>query len=173
MNRNIAVSIDEDVYEKFCLAVNLTKDKENDAIEACMRWYIAKTFEKASQDYNPKVATKKITNESNDYYGKAIQRIPVWALKPTQYNHKIIRAYFEAVDIAGQATIAMMGRLCSDKEHPELYVPTFKNNYSQMKIDGPKSHGKVFEDDGKNVWIWSEVEKKLMKYKSSFISEEA
>ena len=34
----------------------------------------------------------------------------------------------------------MMERLCSDKNHPDLYVPTFKNNYSQMKIDGPKSH---------------------------------
>lgn len=168
MDRNITVSIDEDVYEKFWLAMKLTKDSENHAIETSMRWYIAKTFEKVSQDYNPKSPARKTADESNDYSGKAIQRIPVWALKPTQYNHKIIRAYFEAVDIAGQATIAMMERLCSDKEHSELYVPTFKNNYSQMKLDGHKSHGKVFEDDGKNVWIWSEVEETLMKYKSSF-----
>jgi hypothetical protein len=168
MDRNITVSINEDVYEKFCLAMKLTKDSENQAIETCLRWYIAKTFEKASQDYNPKAAARKTADESNDYYGKAIQRIPVWALKPTQYNHKIIRAYFEAVDIAGQATIAMMERLCSDKEYPELYVPTFKNNYSQMKLDGPKSHGKVFEDDGENVWIWSEVKETLMKNKFSF-----
>lgn len=168
MDRNITVSINEDVYEKFCLAMKLTKDSENQAIETCLRWYIAKTFEKASQDYNPKAVARKTADESNDYYGKAIQRIPVWALKPTQYNHKIIRAYFEAVDIAGQATIAMMERLCSDKEYPELYVPTFKNNYSQMKLDGPKSHGKVFEDDGENVWIWSEVKETLMKNKFSF-----
>lgn len=172
MDRDITVSIDEDIYEKFCLAMNLTKDLENHAIETCMRWYIAKTFEKASQDYNPKVASRKTADESNDYYGKAIQRIPVWALKPTQYNHKIIRAYFEALDIAGQASIVMMERLCSDKEHPELYVPTFRNNYSQMKLDGSKSHGKVFEDDGENVWIWSEVEEALMKYKSSFCNVE-
>lgn len=168
IDRKVTVTIDQDVYEKFCLAMNLTKDSENDAIETCMRWYIAETFEKASQDYNPKGTTRKIADESNDYYRKAIQRIPVWALKSTQYNHKIIRAYFEAVDIAGQATITMMEHLCSDKEQPELYVPTFKNNYSQMKLDGPKSHGKVFEDDGENVWIWSEVEETLMKYKNSF-----
>ena len=37
-----------------------------------------------------------------------------------------------------------------------------------MKIDGPKSHGKVFEDDGERVWIWSEVEKVLLQYKNSF-----
>lgn len=64
-----------------------------------------------------------------NFTGKTIQRIPVWVLKPTQYNHKIIRAYFEAVDIAEEATLPMMERLCSDKEHQELYVPTFRNNY--------------------------------------------
>lgn len=172
MVRNITFSIDEDIYEKFSLAMNLTKDSENDAIETCMKWYIAKAFEKASQEYNPKVTAKKTADASNDYYGKANQRIPVWALKPNQYNHKIIKAYFMASEIAGQATITMMERLCSDKEHPELYVPTFKNNYSQMKLDGPKSHGKVFEDDGENVWIWSEVEDILMRHKRTFYSDE-
>lgn len=172
MVRNITISIDEDIYEKFSLAMNLTKDSENDAIEMCMKWYIAKAFEKVSQEYNPKATAKKVADVSNNYYGKAIQRIPVWALKHNQYNHKIIRAYFMAVEIAGQATITMMERLCSDKEHPELYVPTFKNNYSQMKLDGPKSHGKVFEDDGDNVWIWSEIEDILMRYKASFYNDE-
>lgn len=37
-----------------------------------------------------------------------------------------------------------------------------------MKLDGSKRHGKVFGDDGENVWIWSEVEETLIKYKSSF-----
>lgn len=172
MCKNVNFLIDEDVYEKFCLAMNISKDSEKEAIEMCMRWYIAKTFEKASHEYNPKTISKKTKETNRDYYGKAIQRIPVWALKTEQYNHKIIKAYFTAVDIAGKATISMMERLCSDKEHPELYVPTFKNNYSQMKIDGAKSHGKVFEDDGENVWIWSEVEDILMKYKSSFYNGE-
>lgn len=168
MVRNITISINEDIYEKFSLALNLTKDSENDAIETCMKWYIAKAFEKASQEYNPKAPAKKAADLSNNYFGKATQRIPVWALKPNQYNHKIIRAYFMAVEIDGKATITMMERLCSDIEHSELYVPTFRNNYSQMKLDGPKSHGKVFEDDGENVWIWSEVEAVIMKYKNSF-----
>lgn len=61
-----------------------------------------------------------------------------------------------------------MENLCSERNNQELYVPTFKNNYSQMKLDGPKSHGKIFEDDGENVWVWSEVEETLMKYKNSF-----
>ena len=171
MSKEISFLIDEDVYEKFLLAMSISKDSEEQAIEMCMRWYIAKTFEKASHEYNPKTVSKS-SEGANDYYGKAIGRIPIWALKPDQYNHKIIRAYFTALDIAGSATITMMERLCSEKEHPELYVPTFKNNYSQMKIDGAKSHGKVFEDDGENVWLWSEIEDTLLKYKLSFYSRE-
>lgn len=172
MSKSISFVIDEDVYEKFLLAMNITKDSESDAIEMCMRWYITKTFEKVSQEYNPKLIAKRTLDGDNDFLGKANQRIPLWALKSNQYNHKIIKAYFTAVEIAGQATITMMERLCSDKEHPELYVPTFRNNYSQLKIDGPKSHGRVFEDDGENVWIWSEIEDTLMKYKSSFYNGE-
>lgn len=168
MVRNITISINEDIYEKFCLAMNLTKDTENTAIETCMRWYISKTFEKASHVYNPKTVARQNEDTNKDFYGKAIQRIPIWAVKPNQYNHKIIRAYFKAVAATGRATIDMMERLCSDENNLELYVPTFKNNYSQMKLDGPKSHGKVFEDDGETVTIWHEVQNTLLKYKSNF-----
>ena len=170
MEKNLNLMIDSDIYEKFCLALNLTGEEEQQAIETCMSWYIAKTFEKVSHAYNLKSVNK--ANYNKDYFRKAINRIPIWALKPKQYNHKIIRAYFEAMDIAGEVTISMMERLCSDEEHPQLYVPTFKNNYFQMKFDGPKSHGKVFEDDGKNVWIWSEVETVLLQYKDSFYQRE-
>lgn len=148
--------------------MNLTKDNKNTAIETCMRWYIAKTFKNASQVYNPKTVARQNEDTNKDFYKKAIQRIPIWAVKPNQYNHKIIRAYFKAVTATGRATIDMMECLCSDENNLELYVPTFKNNYSQMKLDGAKSHGKVFEDDGDSVWIWSEVEEVLMKYKTNF-----
>ena len=99
------------------------------------RWYIAQTFGNVWKEYTPR-ATRTIDSNEKDFYGKALQRIPMWALKPSQYNHKIIKAYFMAEHIAGEATLLMMERLCSDKERPDLYVPTFKNNYSQMKLDG-------------------------------------
>lgn len=171
MGKNVTFTVDADVYEKFCNALNLTNETQDAAVENCMRWYIAKAFDKASQTYNLKTVARHNEDGNKDFYGKAIQRIPVWAVKPNQYNHKIIKAYFTAVDIAGKSTIAMMEQLCSDKENLELYVPTFKNNYSQMKLDGPKSHGKVFEDNGDEVWIWSEVGDTLMKYRVSFYSE--
>jgi hypothetical protein len=169
MKKEITFSLDNDVYEKFCIALHLTNEDEDDAVENCMRAYIAKTFERASREYSPNTINKPSIDSETDYYGKAAQRIPVWALKPNQYNHKIIRAFFEAEQATGEVTLETMELLCSKKERSELYVPTFKNNYSQMKIDGPKSHGKVFEDDGERVWIWKEVEDVLRRYKDSFL----
>lgn len=171
MEKEVHFLIDNDVYEKFCIALHLTNEDENEAIEKCMRTYIARTFERASQEYSPAVGKKArvAVDEDRDYYGKAIQRIPVWALKPNQYNHKIIRAFFEAEAATGEVMLDTMELLCSKKERSELYVPTFRNNYAQMKIDGPKSHGKVFEDDGERVWIWKEVEEVLRRYKESFM----
>lgn len=170
MDKIVTFTVDSDVYEKFNIALNLSGESSDEAANSCLRWYIAQAFGNASKEYSPKAA--KQTDANRDFYGKALQRIPMWALKPNQYNHKIIRAYFMAIDIAQEATLVMMERLCNDKNRPDLYVPTFRNNYSQMKLDGPKSHGKVFEDDGDRVWVWDEVEETLMQYKSSFYAGE-
>lgn len=63
--------------------------------------------------------------------------------------------------LTGRLILAQWKNYAATKNARELYVPTFRNNYAQMKIDGPKSHGKVFEDDGDRVWIWKEVEEVL------------
>ena len=169
MKKEVSFLLDNDVYDKFCIALRLTEETEDEAIENCMCTYIARTFERVSQEYNPNTVRKSNVDAERDFYGKAIRRIPMWALKPNQYNHKIIRAFFQAESATGEAKLDTMELLCSNKEHSELYVPTFKNNYAQMKIDGPQSHGKVFEDDGEKVWIWKEVEEVLRKHKDSFL----
>ncbi|GGH82704.1 hypothetical protein GCM10007096_22480 [Pullulanibacillus pueri] len=62
--------------------------------------------------------------------------------------------------------------MCSDSNNSKLYVPTFKNNDSKMKLGGPKSHGESFIYNGKIVTMWGVVEDTLMKYKSSFCDGE-
>ncbi len=170
MKKEIVFALDDDVYEKFCIALRLVNENENEVLENCIRNYISKTFERVSQEYSHDTGAYMNVTSERDFYGKAIQKIPVWALKPNQYNHKIIRAFFEAEENAEKVTLDAMELLCSNKERSELYVPTFKNNYSQMKIDGPKSYGKVFEDDGERVWIWKEAEEVLRKYKDNFLN---
>lgn len=166
MKKTVTFQISPDVYEKFNIAANLTKEDKNIVMENCLKQYIAKTFQDVAQIYD--VEAPKQGSKEKDFFGKANQRISIWAIKPEQYNHKIIRAYFKSIDISGSATIRNMERFCSDPNDHTLFVPTFKSNYAQMKLDGAKTNGKVFEDDGANVWIWSEVEDILMNHKHDF-----
>lgn len=72
VNKSVTFTSDADVYEEFCIALNLTNETQEAAIESCMRWYIAKTFEKASQDYNLKTITKQNKDTNKDFYGNQI-----------------------------------------------------------------------------------------------------
>ena len=68
----------------------------------------------------------------------------------------------------GKVSLRDLEELCTREDLPEVYVPKFRNNFAQMKIDGVKTYGKVFEDDGNEIKIWSEIEAVLMEYKSDF-----
>ena len=46
MEEKIAFTIKDDIYDKFCLALNLSKEEEDRALETCLKWYITKTFGK-------------------------------------------------------------------------------------------------------------------------------
>ena len=168
MEKKLPMTVREDIYDKFCLALNLSKEDEAQAIENCLKWYIAKTFGRISKEYEPETEEKQSGSGKGNFYAKAVKRIPVWARRPEQYCHKIIRGYFKCLELHGQVLLYELEELCSQEDVPELYVPTFRNNYSQMKIDGAKTYGKVFEDDGKVVDIWSEIEETLLEYKSYF-----
>lgn len=168
MKKNVSYNISKEILEKFEIALTISKENASDTIEKCMCSYISKVFGDVSKDFNPNYIKKP--NEKS-YYMKALHRIPIWAVKPNQNNHKIICAYFKTQKKYGNVTLSTLEKMCSDKEQLDVYVPTFKINFYNMKIDGEKSHGKVFEDDGNNVWIWSEIEPTLMKYKDYFYND--
>ena len=168
MEKKISFTIEEDIYEKFCLALNLTKEEEAKAIETSLKWYIARTFEKVSLEYGPERKERTEGKGRGNFYAKAVKRSPVWAGRPEQYCHKIIRGFFLCEKKYGQVLLNELEAVCSQEEMPELFVPTFRNNYYQMKIDGAKTYGKVFEDDGTTVRIWSEVEGILTEYRNYF-----
>lgn len=166
MQKEISFTIDSDVYEKLTMALQLSGDNEADVLESCVKSYISKTFGAVSEEFSES-KTKQVGER--DYTKKAIQRIPGWSAKQNQNNHKIIKAYFTVETTASTVTLEAMEKLCGDKTQSDFYVSNFKNNYAQMKLDGPKTYGKVFEDDGEKVWIWSEVEDVLRKYKDAFL----
>jgi len=168
MPKTISILVDDDVYEKFKTAFILAKDEETEAFKHSMLLYIIEIFEKTLESYRHDYRPRTSAASPREVYGKAKRLIPKWAREPMQKNHKIIRSFFAAEQATGQAPLAEMERLCSDQTNMKLYVPTFKSNYAQMKLDAPKSHGRVFEDDGETVHIWAEVKDALYRYKNFF-----
>jgi len=160
-----------EVAEKFKIALRLDDENSDEVIEDFMLKYISTSFAKAVKD--PKLMTnlkslKDIETIKNEL-PKARIRIPKWAMRPNQANHKIIKAFFEVENEMGCVSLKELKRRCGDEDkYPGTYVKDFKGNFYQMKTDAYKSHGKVFELEMSNVVIWKEIEEKLMEYKEYF-----
>jgi len=100
---------------------------------------------------------------------KAIGRIPRWAQRPGQYNHKIIRAFF-LLEKNGQVEIENLKHRCADRQlYPDTFVPRFNGNFASMKTDGGNAHGKVFVEKDGMVMIWEPIKNILLAHKASFI----
>lgn len=99
---------------------------------------------------------------------KSRDRMAGWAQKKHQINHKIICAYLICMEKDGVATFESMRKLCSQNNTP-LYVQKFDANYRNMKTEAGNSHGKVFEDDGHNVWLWKTIESDVLSRKNIFL----
>lgn len=162
--KKITFSIDKELHEKFTVALMLTNETQTSALDKCVREYISKTFLSVSEKYSP---TAPLSTEKP----KAIKRIPKWAKKPEQINHKILRAYLLLAEENEIVTIYDMEKLCLDRTREDVYTPTFRNNFTQMKIETEKSTGKVFEERNGIVTIWDRVEKVVNNYKEYFTSD--
>ena len=163
------IQVDYELYEKFSNAIKETK--HNSVDDAVM--YLMSTYNSFihNKKLNKDATEDKKVNKPNSatYYAKAYERIPIWANKPHQKNSMIVWSFFKAEEIDGFATINLMKGLCIDRGMSEHQ---FKINYASMKLDSSNSHGKVFEDDGENVWIWEEIKPRLMQYKNAFYKGE-
>ena len=166
--------IDPEVSEKFTLALMLNKEDADSVVEKLMSQYISESFSRVSKAFSLNEEKKLIlTHESNEDYGKANRKIPSWAKKPQQNNHRIIKAFFELLDEFGTVTIEELSERCSNlDEYPELYVTDFKSNFAQMKTDAGKSNGKVFITNGDEVEIWEEIKEVLMENKNFFVGND-
>lgn len=165
MDIEVKMLIDKDVYDVFQIALRRFNHNEKEIIEHYIKVYTSNLWQK---DKNNETTIPTTSNSTVEYSGKAISRIPLWAQKPHQYNHKIIKAYLRLATSNNKVALHNLKLICSDKSKPELYVPTFSANYAAMKLDSGNSHGKVFEDDGRFVWIWDGVESTIMQYKHFF-----
>ena len=202
--KQIYFQIDDQLADKFEIALKLTGEERNQVIEDLIRKYLGKAFSDAADTFrsdntpavtqqeqrvrptHETVATRVSSASSPAFgtpdhekpprkdvfseWGKAIHRIPLWAKKPQQNNHKILKAFLELQQEIGKVTIDALRKRCSDPTgHPETYVPHFDNNYAQMKFDNGNSHGKVFEESNGFVTVWDHISDTLLRYRDYFL----
>lgn len=170
MKSEFTFLLDDTLKSSFEMAIQLNGANKEDILEGFMRSYVANSFAQAAATYGATPLKTTTSEQADPNYGKAIHRIPKWAKKPYQLNHKIIRAYLQLAEVGPVSYYALVAR-CSNQEHyPDEYVPTFLSNFAQMKFDGDKSHGKVFEVSAENiVSLWPPIESTLMCYKQDFL----
>jgi len=83
----------------------------------------------------------------------------LWANKPHQNNHRIIRAFIR-LEQHGAVRLEELKNLCET----EYGVNNFARNYASMKTNAGNSHGNVFYDEDGRVLVWPRVHEEIKKY---------
>lgn len=167
--------VDTELLEKFKLALTLNKKNMEEVIEKLLSNYISESFLKAAKDLSFNMAktttpTSPVTVEDNNY-AKANRKIPVWANREKQNNHKLIKAFLQIEEEQGQVSYEELLERCSNAtKYPDTYINDFRGNFAQMKTDASNSHGKVFIVEEDKVEIWNEVLDTLRQYRDSFLN---
>lgn len=106
------------------------------------------------------LSNSNVIVKQNDF--SKLNRIALWARRPNQYNHKIIKAFLK-LEKNGIVKLSELIFLCSN-ESSGYYVKDFNGHYNSMKTDYGHSHGKVFYDENGVVYIYPIVMEKIRKY---------
>lgn len=170
--------VNEDLLEKFELALTLNKEDKEEVMEELLSNYVSESFLRAAKSLTTETVkvvtpTNPVTFEDVDY-AKANRKIPIWANREKQNNHKIIKAFLQIEEQHGQVSYEELVERCSNNtKYPDTYINDFKGNFAQMKTDASNSHGKVFIEEDNKVEIWSEVLDTLRKYRVSFLNSDS
>jgi len=165
----VTFEISDDIFNKFLLAIQLNNNDKDIVVEELLSEYASNSFSKAAKS----LSIKK-DNNNNDYidnvdFGKAIRKIPGWAFKANQNNHKLIKAYLLLQEEQGIVSFEELVHRCTDvTNYPDTFVNDFRGNFAQMKTDTGNSHGKVFVVENGEVKIWSEVQPIIDEYAERF-----
>ena len=152
--------------KRFDMALQITGENRDTVIESLMKAYIVQTFSQTAASYQNEIQCEN----TDKNFAKASKKIPKWASKPMVIPSKIIRAYLLLLHEKGVVSYPELMLRCSDKEnYPDEYVATFANNFTQMKFDDEKLHGKVFEVSlNQIVILWNEVKEIVIMNKEKF-----
>lgn len=96
---------------------------------------------------------------------KVSRRLKLWAKRPHQINAKILNSYLE-----------MMQSGCYPIKESDLAIKmaeeiSFKSNFIQMKNITEKNHGKVFEQEGENIFLWEPIVSLVRQYQKTVLGD--
>lgn len=176
-NSNFNVILDSELLEKFKLALILKKENEEIAIENMIKKYIMESFLNVTKEMN---SIKNEKSEDKYYgnhldpnspkYGKANKKIPIWAYRKYQNNHKIIKAFFQIENEEGIVSLDELKKRCTNRaQYPDTFCSDFAGNFAAMKSDSSNSHGKVFIVENNQVKTWEVIADVLKSYKKYFL----
>jgi len=89
---------------------------------------------------------------------KVTRRLKLWANRPQQINSRILTAY---LTLERARVSPITEQALNEEVGGEL---TFATNFLQMRISAERNHGKVFDQDGDRVTLWSSVEPAVREY---------
>ncbi len=110
------------------------------------------------------VISRRTENLGNEANNLKLAKIELWAQRPHQINHRIIRAYLE---LHAQRKPVLKNELKSLVEE-KYEVRTFDSNFASLKTDSGNSHGKVFKELDGVVTVyddaWLEIKEHFTNY---------
>ena len=81
MKNNLTVELDNELLQKFEMALSLKNEEKDKVIDTLLRSYVSQAFFQAAAMYGSASGT---ASEQDKYFGKALHKIPKWSKKPKQ-----------------------------------------------------------------------------------------
>jgi hypothetical protein len=99
----------------------------------------------------------KPSNDEEDEIRKIERKISGWFSNKKQINSRILYAFINLYEQNN-------GTVTYEQLKEEANISTFEENFDQMKNISKKNHGKIFEQNGQNIYLWKEVEDIIWNY---------
>lgn len=160
----ITIDINEELYRRFAAACILSEKEQQEVICRKIEEFITETF--ANEFSGAKMPAQNFISAANTQ-SKVLTRIPLWAKRPDQHNHKILQAFF-AVESEGMTTRDRMRDFFVQNGAGSGWQ--FDNNFASMRTNEGNSHGHVFACFNDIVTLTEEASGIAYKYRDYFVA---
>lgn len=159
----LTLTISDELYRRFAAACILSGKNQQEVIIEKLQEYISATFAAEIPTLNE--PAKQI--QTVGMQSKVLTRIPLWARRPDQHNHRILQSFF-AVEHDGMTTKERMRDFFLRNGYGTGWQ--FDNNFASMRTNEGNSHGHVFACVNDIVTLTEEARRIAYKYRDCFLA---